>query len=323
MKNLSGRPLPSPPSLALLIAAGLAPAAAANAQVELANGDTLDAAVVPTDGVDEEGNPVVTLDHPSLGLITVPASAVAPEDRGVSGASGTAAEAANAMTEVIDSVLFPGWDKTLSAGFNGRTGNTETLSFYGAFRTGIEDERRRWDVKADYFRATEDGEATESNLIFRADRDWLVPGEDYFYFARGTAEYDQFEAWEQRLGLYGGVGYQFLDDDRHSLLGRVGVGAIYEFGGNEDFTVEGLIGIEYAYQITENQSIELRNTTYPALDPFFAEFRNVTELNYKVQIAAGDGLSLKLGVYNEYESEVDDGLDNNDFKYFGALVYDF
>ena len=305
---------------AALATTALLAAATASAQVELSNGDTLEGSVVPTDLTDADGNPQVILNHPVLGEVPVPADAVVTEDPG---AGGGVADAANALTEVIDSVLFPGWDKSLSAGFNGRT-QTETLSLYANFATGTEDERRRWDIQADYFRSTEDGDATESNLIIRADRDWLIPGEDYFFFARGTAEYDQFEAWEQRLGLFGGVGYQFIDTDRHSLLGRVGVGAIYEFGGEEDFTTEGLIGIEYEFQITENQSFQLRNTTFPSLDPFFEEYRNVTEANYQIQLAAGDGLSLRLGIRNEYESEVDEpGIDENDLKYFGALVYDF
>ena len=84
-----------------------------------------------------------------------------------------------------------------------------------------------------------------------------------------------------------------------------------------------LLGVEYAFQIAANQSFEFKNTFYPALDPFFAEYRNVTEANYKISLAAGDGLSLKLGVYNEYDSEAPDDSENNDFKYFGALVYDF
>ena len=311
-----------PHRASLLAAATLLAASPAAAGVELSNGDTVEGFLVPTEETDEDGNPQAILSHPVLGELTVPADAVVPEDSAIEGANGVVADAANAMTQVIDSVLFPGWDKSLSAGFNGRT-QTETLSLYANFETGVEDETRRWEVSADYFRSTEDGEATESNLIVRVDRDWLIPGEDYFFFARGTAEYDQFEAWEQRIGLYGGVGYQLIETDRHSLLGRVGVGAIYEFGGNEEFTTEALIGVEYAYQITENQSFELRNTTYPSIDPFFSEFRNVTEANYRIQIAAGDGLSLKLGIYNEYESETQDGIDNNDLKYFGALVYDF
>lgn len=307
---------------ALLIAATTAASSSALAQVELANGDTIDATIVgeaPADGAPSQ----VTLEHPSLGTITVPASALAPEKAGVDGASGGAAEAADKLGELIDSILFPGWEKSISAGFTGRTGNTETLNLYANFATSFENDTRAWDIKADYFRSTTDGDATESNLIIRADRDWLRPGEDYFFFARGTAEYDQFESFEQRFGLYGGVGAQLVDSGKHDLSGRVGVGALYEFGGNEDFNVEVLIGLDYTYQISPNQSFGVSNTLYPAVDPFFAEFRNVTEVNYTVDLAAGDGLSLKLGVYNEFESEVDDGLDENDFRYFGALVYAF
>ncbi len=320
MRTPSGSCLLSPVAAALLLAA-----APALAQVKLTNGDVLQAEIVnPDAGISAAGEPLVELDHPILGRITVPADSIAkPEEVAEAAELGTLAGAADAMGQAIDSVFFTGWSKSLAAGFNGTEGNTQTLSLYANFETGIEDERRRWAIKADYFRKTEDGDATESNLIARADRDWLIPGAAHFYFGRATFEYDQFEGFEQRVGLYGGVGYQFIDTARHSLLGRVGVGAIYEFGGNENFTTEALLGVEYAFQIAANQSFEFKNTFYPALDPFFAEYRNVTEANYKISLAAGDGLSLKLGVYNEYDSEVPDNSENNDFKYFGALVYDF
>ncbi len=322
---MPARPAATSLSLRPLAAAALLAASPALAEVKLTNGDVLQAEVVNADaGISAAGEPLVELDHPILGRITVPADSIAkPEEVADAAELGTLAGAADAMGQAIDSVFFTGWSKSLAAGFNGTEGNTQTLSLYANFETGIEDERRRWEIKADYFRKTENGDATESNLIARADRDWLIPGENYFFFARGTFEYDQFGGFEQRVGLYGGVGYQFIDDGRHSLLGRVGIGAIYEFGGNENYVTEGLIGVEYAFQIAANQSFEFKNTFYPSLDPFFSEYRNVTEANYKISLAAGDGLSLKLGVYNEYDSEVPDNSENNDFKYFGALVYDF
>ena len=222
MRTPSGSCLLSPVAAALLLAA-----APALAQVKLTNGDVLQAEIVnPDAGIGAAGEPLVELDHPILGRITVPADSIAkPEEVAEAADPGALAEAADAMGQVIDSLLFTGWSKSLAAGFNGTEGNTRTLSLYANFETGIEDEHRRWAIKADYFRKTEDGDATESNLIARADRDWLIPGAAHFYFGRATFEYDQFEGFEQRVGLYGGIGYQFIDTARHSLLGRVGVGA--------------------------------------------------------------------------------------------------
>ena len=51
------------------------------------------------------------------------------------------------------------------------------------------------------------------------------------------------------------------------------------------------------------------------------EFRLLANANYIVGITQLDGLSLKFGAKNEYDSNQPG--DNNNLKYYANIVYDF
>jgi hypothetical protein len=63
-------------------------------------------------------------------------------------------------------------------------------------------------------------------------------------------------------------------------------------------------------------------TFYPSLSDG-GEFRNLTGVDWSLRIADALGLSLNLGVQNEYESDVAPGIEKNDLLYRAALMYDF
>ncbi|MEM6561959.1 MAG: DUF481 domain-containing protein, partial [Planctomycetota bacterium] len=87
-------------------------------------------------------------------------------------------------------------------------------------------------------------------------------------------------------------------------------------------TPEALIGVEGYWQVTDNQKFVFANTLYPSLDDF-PENRNVTELSYAIDLAEGDGMQVKFGVINEYESETVGNAKHNDLKYFASLGFEF
>ncbi|MEO1237776.1 MAG: DUF481 domain-containing protein, partial [Planctomycetota bacterium] len=76
-----------------------------------------------------------------------------------------------------------------------------------------------------------------------------------------------------------------------------------------------------AWTISDTQEFTAFNRIFPAIDPFFSEFRNNTGVEYIQKIDAG--LSLRVGAFNEFNSEVEPGFEENDFRYFARLVYDF
>ena len=296
------------PMTAAVAAATLGPSLAAGT-VTLKNGDKITASIVTNN---DDG---LYLQHKTLGQLTLEQRQV----KSVAYSHTDPAYEGNALNEWF----FPGWDKSLEVGFSGTDGNTDTLNFYAAFSTEQETDTDRWDVQARYFLAYDEGDQTRDEGSAFVVKDWLVPDEDYFYFATARVDHDRFSGYDNRFGGFAGVGYDFIDDDKWAVTGRLGAGGNYEAGDVNEFTPEALIGIDVTWKIDENQKFHVYNTLFPALDPLFGEFRNVSGAEYKVKLAAGRGLSLKLGVENEYLSEVEEGTEHNDLNYFGALVYDF
>lgn len=323
-------------------------ASAAPAEIlELANGDRIQATVI------QVNNEAVTFEHPVLGVVTLPAGQVtvltsdaaeAVADAEVAASEldaadvpeptpgATAAEPADeaAAPEAVaapDRFGIPflaGWDRRFELGLDGSEGNSETFNIRAAVTADFADDDDRYHLGAGYVRKTTDSETTENEFFAEAIRDWLVPGEKYFYFAQVRYEYDDFEAWRHRLAPAGGIGYQFVETDEFILLGRLGAGLAYQWGGEEgdDLTPEGLIGVEGKWNVRPGHAFEFKNTLFPDLGEF-GEYRNLTTLGYVIELDQAQGLSLKFGLENEYESETGDDSKHNDLSYFAALVFDF
>lgn len=300
----------------LLTVACVVPTATASADtIKLVNGDTLTGKVIETT------DDAVVFEHATLGRVTIAKDQVVVDAKPVP--TTDAEKAADELGKWVDSWLFPGWKKSFAAGFSGTDGNSETLNIYANFATGHETDTDRWAVAATYFRNSSDGNTTQNQFKGTVTKDWLKPESEWFYWAQGLYQYDQFESWEQRVGGFVGAGYEFYSGPVHTVRARGGLGAQYEAGDVNDLTPEAVLGVEWAWSISQTQSFNFYNTLYPGLDPFLSEFRNVTGAAYEVKIAAGEGMKLRLGVQNEYESDTQPGDEHNDINYFGALVFDF
>ena len=92
-------------------------------------------------------------------------------------------------------------------------------------------------------------------------------------------------------------------------------------GTREEFTVEGLLGVESHWKISDRQALVFTNTLHPNLEDS-GEFRNLTTLDWNLQLDETAGFGLKVGLSNEYDSLSEDADSKNDFKYTGALVWD-
>ncbi len=289
--------------------------------VELIEGDLLHGTVI------EQTDQAVILDHPVMGQVQLPIDQV----KGVLITSQGGEEVlAPATVDVppaddadpLSAALLPGWDKHFELGFSGSDGNSQTFNLTSAFGATREDDDRRWNLNATYFRNEDDGNRTRNEFTAEAVHDWLMPDSPWFKFASGKFEYDEFQDWETRTGGFVGVGKQLIDTDKHNLIGRAGLGASYEGGSVSELVPEALFGLEWIYHINDRQTLESYVTVFPDLDEF-GESRTIAGTAWTLAIDEADGISLKLGIDNEYESKTGGTAKHNDVKYYGALVFDF
>lgn len=216
-----------------------------------------------------------------------------------------------------------GWDYTFSAGISGASGNTENfsgrLSLLGERLTDKHETR----AHASYIYATAEGTQSASRGEIGVNHDWLLEG-PWRYFAEGLYEYDEFQAWQHRLSGAFGVGYEFINNDKTTLVGRAGFGGSYELGKNaeEKFIPEGLLGLDWTHKLSENTSLKASSTYYPSFDDF-GEFRWNNSAGIEVVIDAETGMTMNAGIEHRHDSTPGSGIRPNDVDYFMGIGWKF
>jgi putative salt-induced outer membrane protein YdiY len=230
----------------------------------------------------------------------------------------------DAMSEAMEASFWEGWETSVEAGLNGSTGNTERFNV----RAGLSTERLTTRMESrgslTYTLGTEEGGTTENKFVAQARNDWLVPDSRWRYYARGSAEYDEFQEWDWLVAADGGAGYEFIDDDEFLLIGRAGAGVSQKLGGDVDdrFRVEAVLGADFEWQIDERQKLFVTADYYPALN-LWPKYRITSTGGYEVLVDPELQLSLKLGYDFKYDSSP--GLDRKraDLDYFAVVVWTF
>lgn len=294
--------------------------------VELVTGDLLHGTVAQHDET------IVVIEHPVLGRIELPADQVkavmlasdapTPDAAEVPAVPAAAVAEAAPAPHPLSNKLLPGWDKHFELGFTGTDGNTQTSSVSVGFAALRENDEERTKLALSVFRNEDDGTRTRNEATGELLHDWLMPGSPWFKFINAKLEYDEFRDWETRASAFVGVGKQIIDSDKDSLIGRAGIGGSYEYGTVNEPVLEALLGLEWVHTISDKQTLSAYVTFFPDLDEF-GESRTLAGAAWTIAIDEADGLSLKLGIDNEYESTTEGTAKHNDVKYYGALVFDF
>lgn len=220
--------------------------------------------------------------------------------------------------------FWDGWTGGFELGLNGSSGNTERLSFrVGASAGRITDEL---DTKASviFSYAKDESDVTDNMFVGNLRNDWLFSDDSpWRIFANGTFEFDEFQDWDVRLSGSGGPGYEFYDDDKTFLLGRIGVGLTREIGGSENAIIpEGVLGIDFKRQLTERQKVTATVDYLPELSDL-GPYRVNSEAAWEMLVDPEVNMSLKIGITDRYDSSPGLGFNRNDLDYFAMLVWSF
>lgn len=216
--------------------------------------------------------------------------------------------------------FFDEWSGNISLGLYGSDGNTERFSFRGEVDGERETDDNLTNFLTTYTYAEEDGDESENRFSSELENDFKLNGSDWYVFASGQYEHDEFKDWEDRLSLFAGPGYVFVDNDKTRLSGQVGAGAVREWGGGEDgWRAEGVVSAELDHKFTERQSISASVDYYPSLEDA-GEYRIHSRAVYEILVDPEVNMSLRAGVEDRYDSDPGDA-DHNDVDYFIMLVW--
>ncbi|MFW1676909.1 DUF481 domain-containing protein [Pontibacter sp. JAM-7] len=276
----------------------------------LQNGDTLTGEIL------QETDSSIQFQHPTLGTLTIPRSQLKPAV--VTAEPQPAAESAD--TGLLGTGFLAGWKRSLAVGLNGATGNSDNHNLHVGLALARANNETRKQFNLNYDIKQENGEQTENDLVMQLDNDYLMPGSQWFWFHRERLDWDKLAVWDYRFGGHIGAGYDFINTQHLTTSGRLGIGGTQTWGGpDEGFSPELLIGAEAGWTISQLQSLSLSNTLYPSLENT-GEYRNITRLDWAWKLSdLYKGIALKLGMINEYESDVAPDTKHNDFKYHLSL----
>ena len=303
---------------AAIVGIALLAASAQADKVRLKNGDVVSGEIVETTG---DG---IVLEHSVMGRLAIAADQIDAQVEGEAALPAPPTPPPPPRPGLFGTGLLAGWNKQIQLGFTGSSGNSDNQDFLAGVRGNYADESKRWQFDSGYFRASTDGDETKNQAFAMLLRDFLFPGKRYFAWGSGRYDYDTFQEWDHRLGLSAGGGYSFVDGEKFDVRGRVGFGGTKTFGspGDDEWVPEAVVGLESEWLPTARQKIFAYTTFYPSLSDG-GEFRNLSGVDWSLALADGLGLSLNLGVQNEYESDVAPGIEKNDLLYRAALLYDF
>ncbi|MCC6580191.1 MAG: DUF481 domain-containing protein [Phycisphaeraceae bacterium] len=313
----------------------LAGSAALADEVVLKTGDRLIGAVL------EQTAEKVTVQHPVLGKLEIPASQVAQVVKeGDAQAPVPAAPAPTPVAAAVaaapksDAPALPEreswfdrmrkvWKSHFELGANITSGNSEAVAFYSAFKTTRETKSNTLKLDAAYYRNTSDGTESRDNFTTGLFSEWPIADSRWSVFAQGRYDYDEYQSWLHRLTGAGGLGYDLIKLPKFDFKLRGGAGFAREFGSeDENIKPEGLAGFDSHWTITDAQTLAARSMYYPDMGSL-GEFRVVSAVEWLVKLSTADGLSLKVAIEHEYQSEVDPGRKNNDLRLISAIVFDF
>ena len=169
-----------------------------------------------------------------------------------------------------------------------------------------------------FYLLTEENKATaENRLTANLNRDWLLPNTKWFYYSKIGYDWDRFKDWDYRIRTSGGPGYEFVNNEKLKILGRFGPSTYHTVGDENNTTVmEADFGVEMMWKIRDKHTLGLINDFYPSISDK-GNYRNVTNLDWKMDLNFHRDLSVKFGVYNELDSTEDERYD---FKYNISLV---
>lgn len=215
------------------------------------------------------------------------------------------------------------WSGNIEAGINGQTGNSEIVNL----RTGFNLKRRTDEnlFMADmlYALSRQEGLTTQNQMLFNARDEILSPGSPWSLFASTNIEFDQFREYDFLIGVYGGLGYTFIDDGRTLFKTRAGAGAVRRVGGpDERWEPEAIFGYDFNRRFTDRQSFIHSLDYYPRIDQP-SQFRVRARAAYEIIVDPTTGTALRFGIQNRYDSNPGPTTKRNDLFYFASLVIYF
>ncbi len=218
------------------------------------------------------------------------------------------------------------WSGGGELGLNGADGNSRLFNLRAGFNATRKTTDNLLVTSFQYNYAEQNSMLTQNQMLFNGRDEVIFAGTPWSVFGATNIEYDQLRAYRFRIGLYGGVGYQLVDNEKMNWRVRAGAGAVYEVAGYDNgpmsrWVPEMLLGTDFNYKFDDRQSFETTLDYFPRIDDW-NQFRIRARVAYAIILDKEMGITLRLGAQNRYDSNPGPAR-ANDLTYFATLGFSF
>lgn len=236
--------------------------------------------------------------------------------------TGAAESPLDALTASQGKSFWVGWTRSVDLGINGSSGSSDTFNGRAALNLSRKTERMETTAGLLYLYQRDNEGVTKDRGEANLRNDWLLKDSRWRIWAQGKGEYDADADWDFRVSGAAGVGYEFIQNDKTTLVGRVGLGASREIGGaSNEIVPEGVLGADFTHKLNDRNSLFANVDYYPDLSEF-GEFRTVSKAGWETIVDPETKLNLKLGIEHRYDSDPGDS-EASEIDYFVTLGWTF
>ena len=216
------------------------------------------------------------------------------------------------------------WTGSFAAGLNGKAGNSQNLDINTTLNLARDTDTTNTTVLASYFYSS-NAIATVTDRFFgqvRQERKF-VNNPKWSLFVQTQSEYDRFKAFDYRLALHGGLGYEVYELEDRFLKLRVGGGASREYGiPNTETIGEIQFGADWERQATDTFKLFASFDFFPNVSDF-GDHRHITNAGLEFLLDAERNINFRTFVLNRFDSTPAPGDRSNDIDYGMAIVIGF
>lgn len=142
------------------------------------------------------------------------------------------------------------------------------------------------------------------------------------WYTRAEFEKDEFEGIDFRSTAAGGATYRFLNEDKHKLVGRAGLGYRYQSfldgTSSEDPSLDISFSHSYTAKVWKIDSEISYNPSFNDFGDFLLKHSSIATFP-----VANSFWNIGLGLNNDYISEPPAGLDSWNYTWYAALLLNF
>ena len=210
-------------------------------------------------------------------------------------------------------------DGSISLGYVGTTGNTETRTFNTDVLYTVSYSSWQHSIKFQGLISSEDSNARAERYYLEDKSDYVISDDDYVFIKANYTD-DRFSGFDYQAAASGGYGHYFYNRDDFMLEAFGGMGyrqSNYENGGSEGEVIILSAGQNLEWDITDTSNLVQSLTTE------IGEELTVTRFEIGLTTNIMDSISTKIAFQARNTSDVPAGRETTDTQTSISLVYDF